>query len=263
MLPLRDNNPTRRTAYVTWALIVLCIFVYFFVQDRPGDSELVDVGVGTIQIDRSLSFTLEYAAVPCEITQGRPLSVQEVLDTYADGQTEACNKRPGGPELFPDKQVWLAVLTTIFLHGSLLHLLGNIWFLWLFGNNIEDRFGHFKYLAFYVVAGVAATAAHVLVQPDSSVPVIGASGAIAGVMGAYLVLFPRAPVTTLVIWIIPFVVSISAAWLLGIWFISQFFTAPDSPVAWAAHVAGFAFGALVGVAVKAASSRAAWKQVGR
>jgi membrane associated rhomboid family serine protease len=252
MLPLHDANPTRRRAFVTWGLIAICVAVYFFVQERPGEMEFLDTeAVGAIEIDRSLRFTLEYAAVPCEITQGRPLTVDEVFDTFAAGDPEACDAAATGRALFPDKQVWLAMLTSIFLHGSLLHLAGNMWFLWVFGNNIEDHFGHLRYLVFYVVTGVAAAAAHVIVQPDSSVPVVGASGAIAGVMGAYLVLFPRAPVATLVIWVIPFVIWISAAWLLVIWFVSQFFTAPDSPVAWVAHVAGFVVGVIGGLVARA------------
>jgi membrane associated rhomboid family serine protease len=253
MLPLHDHNPTRRPAFVTWALIAACIVVYLFVQERPGEVEVVDVGgAGAVEIDRSLSFTLEYAAVPCEITQARPLTLDEVVDTYTTGDMEACAEDPSGPALFPGKGVWLAALTSIFLHGSLVHLLGNVWFLWIFGNNIEERFGHARYLAFYLAAGVAATAAHVLVQPDSSVPVVGASGAIAGVMGAYLILFPRAPVTTLIVWFIPFLTSISAMWLLGFWFISQFFTAPESSVAWMAHVAGFVFGVVVTLLLRGA-----------
>lgn len=232
--------------------MVICIAVYFLVQERPGEVELLPVeGAGTVQIDRSLSFTLEYAAVPCEVVQRRPLSLEEITDTFARGDTEACEGADAaGPALFPDKSPWIAALTSIFLHGNLAHLGGNMLFLWIFGNNVEDRFGHLRYLAFYLVAGVAAAVAHVAVQPSSTVPVVGASGAIAGVMGAYLVLFPQARVTTLVIWIIPLVTTISAVWVLGFWFVSQFFTAPESSVAWMAHVAGFAFGVVATLLVR-------------
>lgn len=252
MLPLRDRNPTRRPAYVTWAIIIICVGVYFFVQERPGATDVVDLeGGGVIEIDRSVRFTLEFAAVPCEITQGRPLTVEEVVDTFGREDREACDPDARGPRLFPDKQVWLAALTSIFLHGSLLHLGGNMLFLWVFGNNIEDHLGHVAYLAFYLAAGIVAAAGHIAVQPDSTLPVVGASGAIAGVMGAYLVWFPRAPVTSLVILIIPIITVIDAAWLLMLWFVSQFFTAPDSSVAWVAHVVGFLFGVLVGLVVRA------------
>ena len=255
MLPLRDENHARRPGVVTWALIAACIVVYLFVQQQPGEVEVVPVeGVGGVEVDSSLSFTLEYAAVPCEVVQGRPLTLVEVVDTFARGATESCADVAVGPALFPGKNVWLAALTSVFLHGSLAHLGGNMLFLWIFGNNVEDRMGHVRYLGFYLATGVLAAVAHVAVQPDSSIPVVGASGAIAGVMGTYLVLFPSARVTTLVIWIIPFVTSISAAVVLGLWFVSQFFTAPDSSVAWMAHVAGFVVGVVAGLVMRAATA---------
>jgi membrane associated rhomboid family serine protease len=255
VIPLHDRNPTRSPAYVTWLLIAVCVGVYFLVQQRPGGYDVVDRGSTTVRIERSTRFTLEYAAIPCELTQGRPLTLIEVVDTFGNNDVESCDHTPNGPELFPGKSIWLAVLTSIFLHGSLLHLLGNMWFLWLFGNNIEDRFGRARYLLFYIAAGLISSAVYVLFQPDSTVPVIGASGAIAGVMGAYLVLYPRAPITTLIIWIIPWVTSISAIWFLLIWFVTQFFTTPEAQVAWIAHVAGFVVGAVVGGIGKAMRPR--------
>jgi membrane associated rhomboid family serine protease len=250
VLPLHDRNPTRSRAIVTWVLIALCVAVYFLIQQRPGHTEVIQRGGTSIQIDESTRFTLEYAAIPCEIVQRRPLTVTEVIDTFARNELDACSDHPTGPELFPGKSIWAAAFTSIFLHGSVLHLLGNMWFLLLFGNNIEDRFGRFRFLLFYVAVGLLASVVYIVVQPDSTVPVIGASGAIAGVMGAYLVLYPRAPITTLIIWIIPFVTSISAIWFLLIWFVTQFFTAPDAQVAWVAHVAGFIAGAVVGAIVR-------------
>jgi membrane associated rhomboid family serine protease len=133
----------------------------------------------------------------------------------------------------------------MFLHGSWLHIGGNMLFLWVFGNNIEDRMGWLPYLLFYLVAGVVATLAHVAVQPASTVPLIGASGAVAGVMGAYLVLFPNVQIRSLLIFILVLIRDIPAKWLLGFWFVFQFFTNPAEGVAWVAHVGGFVFGALV------------------
>ncbi len=138
----------------------------------------------------------------------------------------------------------------MFLHGSLLHIAGNMLFLWIFGNNIEDRMGIGGYIGFYLLAGLVASAAHILVQPDSTVPVVGASGAIAGVMGAYLVLFPNVKIRSLIIVFIILFRDISAKWLLGIWFVTQFFTSPNAGVAWVAHVGGFAFGALVALMLR-------------
>jgi len=150
------------------------------------------------------------------------------------------------------------VLYSMFLHGGLLHLGGNMLFLWVFGNNIEDRMGKVPYLLFYLVSGLAATAAHIGVDPTSSVPVVGASGAVAGVMGAYLVLYPRVRIHTLLT--LGFFVlfrEIQAWVLLGFWLVSQFFIAPGSGVAWVAHVGGFVFGALIGLVLKASGSKEA------
>ena len=133
----------------------------------------------------------------------------------------------------------------MFLHGGILHLGGNMLFLWVFGNNVEDRLGPVGYLAFYLLAGVVATGAHLAIQPQSTVPVIGASGAIAGVMGAYLVWFPNVPIRTLVfLGFLVFFPEIRAKWLLGFWFVSQFFVSPNDGVAWMAHVGGFVVGVL-------------------
>jgi membrane associated rhomboid family serine protease len=235
VIPLKDDNPTLRFPVVTLLLIALNVGVYFFVQ-RPFDE-------GTSQ-DR---FAFEVAAIPCEVVQGRPLTEDEVVRTLRFQDESACDRSSTDDEaVLPDKSVWLALLYSMFLHGSLLHLGGNMLFLWIFGNNIEDRMRIPGYIGFYLLAGLAASAAHVLVQPDSTIPVVGASGAIAGVMGAYLVLFPNVRIRSLIILV--FVVlfrDIPAKWLLGFWFVTQFFTSPDQGVAWLAHVGGFVFGALV------------------
>ena len=242
MLPIRDENPTRGPAVATLLLILLNIVMFAAVSQRAGGTEQIP--------DGELRFSLEYAAIPCELTQGRPLSFGEAAATFARGDEEACTSSPSSPELFPDKNVWLAVLTSMFLHASWIHLGGNMLFLWIFGNNIEDHMGAVRYVGFYLLAGLAASLAHVVVAPDSTVPVVGASGAIAGVMGAYLLWFPRARILAVffVFLIIPF--RVPAAVLLAVWFVMQFFTAPDSGVAWVAHVGGFLFGTAVGAMVR-------------
>lgn len=236
MIPLRDDNPTRRFPIVTVVLILLNVGVYIFVQ-RPFDD-------GSNQA----RFSYEVAAIPCEVTHGRPLTDTEVARTIKENDNTACetgNERTGTP-VFPAKSVWLALLYSMFLHGSLLHLGGNMLFLWIFGNNIEDRMGIAGYVGFYLLAGLVASAAHILVQPNSTIPVVGASGAIAGVMGAYLVLFPNVRIRSIIILV--FLVlfrDIPAKWLLGFWFVTQFFTQASEGVAWVAHVGGFLFGALI------------------
>jgi hypothetical protein len=142
------------------------------------------------------------------------------------------------------------LLTAVFLHGGIGHLLGNLWVLWIFGNNVEDELGHVRYALFYLVAGLVASMGHVLANPSSTVPVVGASGAIAGVMGAYLVFHPRARVVSIVppFFFLPF--RVPAAVFLVVWFLMQFVLAgDDTNIAWEAHVVGFVFGAIAAVVV--------------
>ena len=213
MIPLRDLTPRERTPFIAWALVLanVGIFVYqYFVLD-PGRAQAV--------------FIASFAAVPANV--GAAVLGQESL--------------VGG--LMP-------LVTSMFLHGGFMHLLGNMWFLWIFGDNVEDELGHFKFLLFYLTCGVLATLAHVVAEPSSAVPLVGASGAIAGVMGAYLMRFPRSRVTVLlplvVIWT---TVRMPAFVMLLYWFAIQILngTADSSGggVAWWAHVGGFAIGAVL------------------
>jgi len=258
MLPLKDHNPTQRRALVTAAIVVVCVGVYFFVQGARTGREVLDVP-GTdqrVEIDASVALTLEHAAVPCEVVQQEPLDLDELQATFGSGDTEACRASSASPELFPDKGIWRSVLVSMFLHGSLLHLGGNMLYLWIFGNNVEDRLGHAAYLGFYLAGGVVATLAHVLVNADSTVPVVGASGAIAAVMGAYLVWYPNARIRTLVMALFIFFTEVRAKWLLTFWFVLQFFTGNASGVAWVAHVAGFVFGVVAGLLIGPGRARA-------
>src|ERR1700752_1349713 len=173
--------------------------------------------------------------------------------------------------VIPAYFTWLSVFTSMFLHGGWLHVAGNILYLWIFGDNVEDRFGHGLYLLFYLGSGAAAALAQTAFNPHSLVPMVGASGAIAGVMGAYFVLFPHSRVLT-AIFIVFFMdlVEIPAIFFLGIWFLMQFFSgvgslgadAADGGVAFWAHVAGFAVGAVSGLVWRARESRRpeAWER---
>jgi len=235
VIPLKDYNPTRRFPVVTVVLIAINVGVYFLIQ-QPNESRHGEA-----------QFSYSHAAIPCEVVEGQPLSEDEISRTLTANDTESCTHDDVSPEVFPHKNVYLALLYSMFLHGSLLHIGGNMLFLWIFGNNIEDRMTPVPYLAFYLVSGLVASAAHILVQPNSTIPVIGASGAIAGVMGAYLVLFPNVRIRTLFLFLLILIRDVKAKWLLGFWFVLQFFTNPSAGVAWVAHVGGFAFGALVAV----------------
>jgi len=261
VLPLQDLNPTRRPAVVTVVLIVLNIGSFVLLQQLQPDTDtvtaVVDTPQGTqaeaVEVPGDLSFNLQYAAIPCEVTQREPLTTDEFYATFVEGDTESCGADVGLGErpLFPDKTEWLAMVFSMFLHGGWWHLGGNMLFLWIFGNNIEDHLGHLRYLLFYLAGGLVATGAHIAVQPDATIPVVGASGAIAAVMGAYLVWFPDARVRTLIFFFLILFIQVRARWLLAFWFVLQFFTNPDDGVAWMAHVGGFAFGVLVGLLVRA------------
>jgi membrane associated rhomboid family serine protease len=245
MLPLRDENPAGSTPVVTWLVVAACVAAFFFWQPSPLSSTTEDV-----------EFTLRQAAIPCEVVVGAPLTVDEVVATFQFGDESACGAgSDASPPFDAGKDVWLSVVVSMFLHGGVMHLAGNMLFLWVFGNNIEDRLGKVGFALFYVAGGVVATAAHVAVDPASTVPLVGASGAIAAVMGAYLVWFPNAPVRTVVIFLLITIIDVRAKWLLGFWFVLQFFTNPNDGVAWAAHVGGFAFGVVVALALRGIGRR--------
>ncbi len=220
MFPIRDINPVAIKPWVKLVFIAVCIAVFFGFQSYD-----------TVQ--EAEEFLFSRAVISCEVITGQPLSRTQIVN-------QDCSA-PSEPPLFPDKDPWLAVLTSMFLHGGIAHLLFNMWFLWIFGNNVEEAYGHVRFFVFYMVGGVAATLAFVAANPDSTVPLVGASGAIAAVLGSYAVLYPTHRVVTLLGWIL---VPIPAFLFLGMWFLLQFGIA-DGNIAWEAHVGGFVFGFLV------------------
>jgi membrane associated rhomboid family serine protease len=218
MFPLRDDNPTEMPPVVTVLIIAACIGVWVLAQGA---------GLSEAELERSVC---SLGAIPIELT-----------GSEAEGPTPC----PLGG------LTWGALLSSMFLHGGWGHLIGNLWFLWIFGNNIEDSMGHFRFLAFYLLTGLAAAGAHVLSEPSSALPIVGASGAISGVMGAYLVLYPRAKVRTLLVLVVFItVVDIPAFFYLGYWFFIQLASAGLSGdtgggVAFMAHVGGFVAGVVL------------------
>ena len=273
MLPLKDNNPTLRFPIVTVALIAICVGVFIWQLTFPTNARLKEAGFGSI--DQS---SLEYGAIPYRITHTSVGDCSVGAVGEVQGQFEAGVVCPGtadyrdavarsqanpesdlGPFKIDEKPWWVTLFTSMFMHGGFLHIAGNMLFLWVFGNNIEDRLGRLKFALFYVLAGLIAVYTQALIDPSSTAPTIGASGAIAGVLGAYALLFPRARVLTL-IFIIFFVtlVEIPALILLALWFILQFLPAlgqvavgsgGDQGVAYFAHVGGFVFGLAVAAAL--------------
>jgi membrane associated rhomboid family serine protease len=234
MFPIGDDNSDRTiTPYVNYGLIVLNILVFVFLQGMSGDS----------------AFTYSYATVPGEILTGHDIvtSSQTVTDP-ATGQQILI---PGlGPTPIP---VYFTLITSMFMHGGIAHIAGNMLYLWIFGDNIENALGHKRYLLFYLLCGILASLSHVfatkLLGQNLLVPSLGASGAISGVLGAYILLYPRRRVT---MFFIRYVTQVSAFWAIGIWIVFQLVSglgmlggSDTGGVAYAAHIGGFAFGLLL------------------
>lgn len=228
MIPLRDANPTRRTPVVTITLIAINVAVF-----------LVELSVeagGPADLD---AFFGRWGAVPAAITAaveaGEPLSAAT-----------------------------LGILTSLFLHGGWLHLAGNMLFLWIFGNNIEDRLGRLRFLGFYLLGGIVAALAQVWIEPRSEIPLVGASGAIAAALGAYIVIYPRARILSLVFFGFFYqLVEVRAIIVLGYWFVLQLVdglaslgaASAQGGVAFFAHIGGFVAGVAAGLAVRGARDR--------
>ncbi len=224
MLPLRDDNPTLRPAVVTVGLITLNIAAWILVQGMGAEP------------------TLSHSVCHLGLIPGEFLGRVTGGEVVPMGRQVCTLDQPGHP---------LAPLTSMFLHGSWLHLLGNMWFLWIFGNNVEDVMGRVRFAVFYLLCGLAAAGAQVAASPASTIPMVGASGAIGGVLGSYVLLYPRAGITTFVFlgfWARTLVIP--AVWMLGYWFVLQllsgtFSSGDGGGVAFWAHVGGFLAGMLL------------------
>lgn len=236
VFPIRDNIPSRIVPVVNYAVIAVCVVVFLLqLQQQHADALIERLGMIPARVfhpDKSI-----------EIVHRVPVRTRNGIEIRE-------NRRPAAPAVVPS---WLTLLTCVFLHGGWMHLLGNMWFLHIFGDNVEDRLGHAGYVAFYLACGVTASAAHLLIAPASTVPTVGASGAIAGVMGAYFVLYPRARVLAIVpIFYLIHTVVLPAPLFLGFWFLLQFFqgamtitSADGAGVAWWAHIGGFVCGVVI------------------
>ncbi len=215
MIPLHDDNPTERTPIVTMIFIGICVAVFFYQVSLPQEGAEL--------------FAFQYGAIPAIVFGQASLPEEAVA--------------------FPAS---LSLVTSMFLHGGWMHLLGNMLYLWIFGNNIEDVMGHAKFVVFYLLSGILAALSHALTDPSSQIPMVGASGAISAVLGAYLLLFPRAHVLVL----LPAIgmTRVPAGIVLGMWFITQLISggmsvgATGGGVAFFAHIGGFIAGmALIGL----------------
>ncbi len=226
MIPLSDPDIRRHTKpYITVALMAVSIVVFLYALSLNELDEFI--------------FTFRYGVIPAELTGRTELGLVRLVPSQIV------------VDLSSPLPTWTTIFTSMFMHGGWLHLAGNMVFLWVFGDNIEDRFGHLRYLLFYLAAGTAAVWAQTLASPGSEVPMIGASGAVAGILGAYLLLFPHSRISTLFILGFIFSLRVPAYILLGFWFLFQAFNGLGSlgtssstggGVAYFAHLGGFALG---------------------
>jgi membrane associated rhomboid family serine protease len=234
VFPVGDDNSDRRSLpFVTIALLVANVLVFVFLQKMGADE----------------NFTLAYCQVPAEILSGRDVVTEpSVREIPVQGQVMEVTVPGLQPTPIP---VWLTLLTAIFMHGSLMHLAGNMWFLWIFGDNVEDDMGHVKYLIFYLATGILASLAFVALNASGEAaltPCLGASGAISGVLGAYLVLHPNRRVSVI---LLRMMIDVPGYVAVGIWFLFQVVSGVfDSSgggggVAYSAHVAGFVAGMIL------------------
>jgi rhomboid family protein len=249
VIPVHDINPLRRTPWVTYALIAANVVVLLLTPGTlPGTASSAAVAC------RQQAFDDRYGAIPHELITGRPLRLVPTGREVDTARGAACAvARPSYHKSPP-----LSVLTAMFVHAGWLHLLGNMLFLLIFGNNVEDRFRKVPYLIFYLACGYVAAYGFAAMNAGSVQPLVGASGAIAGVLGAYIVLFPRARVWSLIPFLFFIPLRIPAWIVLGLWFVLQWVyslsPATGGAVAYLAHVFGFLAGALVGLVVRAVSS---------
>lgn len=237
LIPIHDENPTRTFSIVTAVIIAINVAVFLLLQPNFGQQASCGPGDVACQAEncKTVQFFYKWGVVPAEMTEGEQFNDQICNDVYLE-----------------DKSLMASLFSSMFLHGGFMHLAGNMLFLWVFGNNIEDRLGKVKFVFFYLLVGLAGTLAHVWFNPDSVIPTVGASGAISGLLGAYAVLFPRAIIHTVVpIPILFFIfgrIRLPAMLVLGMWFAGQFFIGQGQSadegggVAWVAHVGGFVAG---------------------
>jgi membrane associated rhomboid family serine protease len=238
LIPLKDDIPTRRFPLLTVVLVAINVGMFFIFQGAYFNDSKFDQRV------------VDYGAIPYEVTHPG-----KHCDVTPDGQL-ACEGQEGVSGQAGDQpSTWLTILTSMFMHGGLLHLAGNMLFLWVFGNNIEDSMSRARFVCFYLLGGLAAVVGQTIVEPDAAVPTIGASGAVAAVLGGYALLYPRARVVTLVFIVIFFtVLQLPALLVLGVWFVLQAVmgiseaaqpVAGGDGVAYFAHIGGFLFGLAV------------------
>jgi membrane associated rhomboid family serine protease len=223
MIPISDINPAENTPYITRFFIFFTIVVYILLQPK-NSADL-------------FNFFYEFSAIPCEIQKGVPLSANQFYSN--DCMVTIDNV------IFANKNLMLSLLTANFLHANLLHLVGNLWSFWIFGNNIEDKLGKLKFTIFLMVAAGGSIGTHIFLNYSDLNPIVGASGIVSALMGAYLYRFPNAKLLVLVPFGIIFPTTIKAKYFMAFWFASQvIISLQNNNISWEAHIGGFFVGYL-------------------
>tara|TARA_B000000532_G_scaffold169149_1_gene136774 strand:+ start:630 stop:1349 length:720 start_codon:yes stop_codon:yes gene_type:complete len=224
VIPISDINPARNVPVVSRIFIIISSLTFLFLQPKNN----IDL----------LNYFYKYAAIPCELINNLPISANQFYNNN-------CSLEPD-IVIFPDKNILLSIIVSLFLHANFLHILGNLWSFWIFGNNVEDKLGKIRFILFLIVSGVISIVGHSFLNVGNLNPIVGASGIVSALMGAYLYLFPNAKLLVLVPFGVFFPTTIKAKYFMIFWLISQFIIAIQSNnISWEAHISGFLFGYLL------------------
>ena len=224
VIPISDINPARNTPIISRIFMFATVGVFLLIQPKN-------------QIEL-FNFFYQYSAIPCELVNFSPISESQFYNN------DCFNNQSSS--IFPEKNLLLSVISANFFHANFIHILGNLWSFWIFGNNVEDKLGKFRYIIFLIFIGIISISVHTYLNQDSLIPIVGASGIVSGLMGAYVFMFPNARLLVLVPFGFLFPTTIKAKFFMVFWFLSQILISiSDQNISWEAHVGGFVFGYLL------------------
>ena len=224
VIPISDINPARNTPVISRIFMFTTVGVFLLIQPKN-------------QIEL-FNFFYQYSAIPCELVNYSPISESQFYNN------DCFNNQSSS--IFPEKNLLLSVISANFFHANFIHILGNLWSFWIFGNNVEDKLGKFRFIIFLICIGIISISVHTYLNQDSLIPIVGASGIVSGLMGAYVFMFPNARLLVLVPFGFLFPTTIKAKFFMVFWFLSQILISiSDQNISWEAHVGGFVFGYLL------------------
>ena len=224
VIPISDINPARNTPVISRIIMFATFGIYLLIQPKN-------------QIEL-FNFFYQYSAIPCELVNFSPISESQFYNN------DCFNNQSSS--IFPEKNLILSVISANFFHANFIHILGNLWSFWIFGNNVEDKLGKFRFTIFLIFIGIISISVHTYLNQDSLIPIVGASGIVSGLMGAYVFMFPNARLLVLVPFGFLFPTTIKAKFFMVFWFLSQILISiSDQNISWEAHVGGFVFGYLL------------------